>query len=89
MVPPSVALGIDYLSIFLFVGDQMRAAKRVVWGEFPQCAFFSFTNLKNKSTWDYRKNYSISRRGDAHIVFSATGFHVTFVLNSQFLNRDL
>jgi hypothetical protein len=28
------------LSIWLFVGEQMRAAKRGVWGEFPPMGLF-------------------------------------------------
>jgi hypothetical protein len=39
-VPLFVASGIDYLSILLFVGEQMRAVGKGVWGEFPPMGHF-------------------------------------------------
>jgi hypothetical protein len=39
-VPPFAASGIDYLSNWLFVGEQMRATKKTHWGEFPPMGLF-------------------------------------------------
>jgi hypothetical protein len=45
-VTPSVASGIDYLSIRLFVGEQMRAAKRPIGGIPPNGSFLVLQTSK-------------------------------------------